>query len=303
MTINHIYLSPHLDDAVFSCGGLIREQCARGESVHVVTVFTASPKPEQLSDFERLIYSPGRQHDVFSGSRADDTKVMNALGATFEYLNYNIAMHRFDKTGQPLYPGIRKYTGISLADAGIFNALKAKFHALRTEHPGATIYAPLGVGGHVDHLIVNTAAHALAGPVRFYEDFPYVLFGRVGPLAFRWLKRLGQIKLWRPFDHPDARSYPLTWPLVCKAFQIAPFLGGPDYALRQNGHGAFRWQPTLHPIDLDKKIEHALYYGDQITLLFARAENLCNGLRLYARTLSRRTGMDIPYERTWQPVG
>ena len=39
MTRYHaIYLAPHLDDAVLSCGGQIFERTARGENVLVVTV-------------------------------------------------------------------------------------------------------------------------------------------------------------------------------------------------------------------------------------------------------------------------
>ena len=62
--------------------------------------------------------------------------------------------------------------------------------ALHRRAPRATFYAPLGVGNHVDHQIIHSAAReAIGSDLAFYEDFPYVL----SPDAFerRW-RALGQ---------------------------------------------------------------------------------------------------------------
>jgi LmbE family N-acetylglucosaminyl deacetylase len=39
--------------------------------------------------------------------------------------------------------------------------------------PGGTLYAPLGLGHHVDHRIVQAAVQASDLRVTYYEDFPY----------------------------------------------------------------------------------------------------------------------------------
>jgi LmbE family N-acetylglucosaminyl deacetylase len=47
----------------------------------------------------------------------------------------------------------------------------------------ATLYFPLGVGGHVDHELVHRAGRALlreGADARFYEDFPYAVSAAVG---------------------------------------------------------------------------------------------------------------------------
>ncbi|KAB2956573.1 MAG: PIG-L family deacetylase, partial [Thermoanaerobaculia bacterium] len=44
-----LVLSPHLDDAVLSCGGRIADEVARGRDVLVVTVFTADEPAEPPS--------------------------------------------------------------------------------------------------------------------------------------------------------------------------------------------------------------------------------------------------------------
>jgi LmbE family N-acetylglucosaminyl deacetylase len=39
----HVYLSPHLDDAVLSCGGLIHRQVRAGQPPLVITLFSGQP--------------------------------------------------------------------------------------------------------------------------------------------------------------------------------------------------------------------------------------------------------------------
>jgi LmbE family N-acetylglucosaminyl deacetylase len=65
--------------------------------------------------------------------------------------------------------------GAPAADDSLLPSLKAFIRALRDRVPRATLYAPLGIGNHVDHQITYAAARAGAGDaIAFYEDFPYV---------------------------------------------------------------------------------------------------------------------------------
>jgi len=293
-TVDHLYLSPHLDDVVFSCGGLIHRQCAEGARVLVVTAFTASPAPGQLSNFDKT-RPPA---DWQACARAEDKAALEALGADFMHLGYHIAMHRQDDTGRERYPGVDKYGPLCPADADLGIALRTKFEHLRSAHPTATLYIPLSIGGHVDHVQVNQAARHLAGPLRFYEDFPYVFFGRVGPPAFALLRQMARMRLWRPFDKPDANAHPFAWPLIFRAFRTTPTLvGGPKHAHRQ--HTGFDWQAECHPIDLTAKIRATAHYNTQIDLLFGDKETSAHALTLYAHAVSRQQGTDTPCERLW----
>ena len=47
----HVLLSPHLDDAVLSCGANIAQQIAGSESVEVLTIFTGHPRLDLLSSY------------------------------------------------------------------------------------------------------------------------------------------------------------------------------------------------------------------------------------------------------------
>ena len=52
-----IYLSPHFDDAVLSCGGLIWEQVRRGERVEIWTVCAGAIPPGPLSPFAAELHA------------------------------------------------------------------------------------------------------------------------------------------------------------------------------------------------------------------------------------------------------
>ena len=73
---DHIYLSPHLDDAALSCGGGIAAQRAAGERALVVTLCTAAPAPDmQFSDlaleFHRKWGLAPAEVDLFHRARTE----------------------------------------------------------------------------------------------------------------------------------------------------------------------------------------------------------------------------------------
>src|SRR5512139_3118661 len=52
-----IYLSPHLDDAALSCGGLIWEQVHAGDTVSVWTICAGDPPNGSLSPFAEALHA------------------------------------------------------------------------------------------------------------------------------------------------------------------------------------------------------------------------------------------------------
>jgi LmbE family N-acetylglucosaminyl deacetylase len=177
MTLEHIYLSPHLDDAVLSCGGTMLRSAARGEAVHVVNVFAGSPEYGRLSEFARELHTHwGGGPDPVAARRAEDGAVLASMGATVEPWEFRDCIYRGqgetwfyasrDDLFGPVHPG----------DAGLLSRIALRLAELRAERPDAVFFAPLGAGHHVDHQIVRAGAVALArlgAPVVFYEDFPY----------------------------------------------------------------------------------------------------------------------------------
>jgi len=51
-----VFLSPHLDDAVLSCGGFIFELIQKGERVEICTICAGDPPPGELSPLAEMLH-------------------------------------------------------------------------------------------------------------------------------------------------------------------------------------------------------------------------------------------------------
>lgn len=176
----HIYLQPHFDDAVLSAGGMIRLQTGTGQRVLLVTVFGGTPPANTpLSSFASQTHQRmGLGMDAAEAvrqRRAEDLAAAEVVGADVLWLDYPEAIYR----GAPAtYQGDEALFGsVSSADLALDEQLAAVFLNIAERAPLAALYAPMGIGHHVDHQLCCSAADRLAQRklnVKFYEDFPYV---------------------------------------------------------------------------------------------------------------------------------
>lgn len=174
----HIYLSPHFDDAALSCGGVICTQTKAGARVLIVTLCAGFPDYNNLSEFARFQHNWwGNPPDPIGQRRREDACAAGILGADLRYLDSLDAIYRrHPETGETLYNSDEEIFG-PLHSADVLSA-EAMAAAWQETLPlaGARLYAPLAVGNHVDHQLARAAAIALAEKgvtVTFYEDFPY----------------------------------------------------------------------------------------------------------------------------------
>lgn len=176
----HIYLQPHFDDAVFSCGGTIALQVATGQRVLVVTVFGgAPPDGAALSPFAlQLMQRDGLGADsaeAVKRRREEDAAAVQSLGADALWLDFPEAIFR----GAPAYytNNDALFGSVNPADLSLDTQIADVLMRIHQRAPLGVLYAPLGVGNHVDHQLVCSAADRLTQQrvsVKFYEDFPYV---------------------------------------------------------------------------------------------------------------------------------
>lgn len=179
--MKHLYLAPHLDDAVLSCGGAIHRHTAAGDSVLAVTVFAAEFEGGDPSAFAREQHrSWGNPPRPVALRRAEDVAALARLGAEVQHLDYLDAVYRDDSQGQWLYPDVQTlFAEPHPADPvaqGNAQTVSDQLAALISSHDPVRVYAPLGVGGHVDHQVVHAAARRLLAAgcqMAFYEDYPY----------------------------------------------------------------------------------------------------------------------------------
>lgn len=196
--MRHIFISPHLDDAVLSAGDLIVKLLKSGEKIRIITVFTDFGKGPMHWSARRYVFDSGAL--TASGFKRlrllEDKRAMEKLGVNdYHYLNFTDAYFRlrlnrikFRKLQNAaawlglkscfLYPdSAALFSGkIDKQDKRLVTEICDRLKRLTA--PPDKVYGPLGVGGHVDHIIVNQAVKKLkAAGKYFWLDLPYAVKG------------------------------------------------------------------------------------------------------------------------------
>ena len=191
----HIYLSPHLDDAVLSCGGRIWQQVQAGERVLVVTALAGTPPlGAPLSPFAQELHARWEHsNDAAAKRREEDLAALALLGADPVHWPHADCIYRQSSGGDFFYPSWESLWGeIHPVEEGLVVELTDRLATLPLSQNG-TLYAPLGIGHHVDHQIVHRAAAASGHALAYYEDFPYAGDSQVaqaGPGEEHWQEEL-----------------------------------------------------------------------------------------------------------------
>ena len=169
-----IYFSPHLDDAIFSCGGIIAQQIKNGYTVEVWSFFTADPPAENLTPFAKLLHRRwGKQGSPYQQRREEDQAACRFLGVESIHFGFEDCIYRryasnnspvIRKTGDLFKPTREPEQEL---EAAIWQVIKNRLT------PDDQIVLPLGAGGHVDHALVKRIGCKLENQKRFYADFPY----------------------------------------------------------------------------------------------------------------------------------
>jgi LmbE family N-acetylglucosaminyl deacetylase len=176
-----VFLSPHMDDAVLSCGGTIHCLNRLKVPVEIVTVFARGPTGD-LSPFAKWMHSVwGLSYDALAHRREEDRQATASLGARTTHLPIQDSIYRRNPQSQDfLYTSrVQIFSGDWGREPGLLSALVKELQYQLMEQGWELLFAPLGVGRHVDHMLVRAAVEsAFAGSKResvvFYEDFPYV---------------------------------------------------------------------------------------------------------------------------------
>jgi LmbE family N-acetylglucosaminyl deacetylase len=168
-----IYISPHLDDAVLSAGGLIREQVNAGIPVEIWTILCGVPPTDELSPFAQVLhYQWGIPSvtELIHSRRAEDEKACQIVGAKPVYFDYLDCIYRRGKNNDWLYGYIFVPPHEDEADlpARIAESISARLE------PTDQLVCQLGLGSHIDHILVRRAVELLRRPLLYYTDIPYL---------------------------------------------------------------------------------------------------------------------------------
>src|SRR3989304_1899066 len=92
---HRVYLSPHLDDALLSCGGLVAQQVAGGDEVTVFTVCAGDSPVGELTPFAYELHRRwGGAGSPMGLRRAEDLVACGRLGASVVHLGFADAIYR-----------------------------------------------------------------------------------------------------------------------------------------------------------------------------------------------------------------
>jgi len=172
-----IYLSPHLDDAVLSAGGLIYEQCQSGIPVEIWTLMCGYPPgtESEISPFAQLLHFQwgfSSAEETIRLRRAEDSRAAAVLGANIVHFDFLDCIYRRGADGEWLYSEV--FIPPLPQDAGIPYQIAAEI-STRLE-PDDVLVCQLSIGSHVDHVLVRQGVELLGRPLRYYIDVPYIFY-------------------------------------------------------------------------------------------------------------------------------
>ena len=169
-----LFLSPHLDDAVLSCGVRIHQSVQEGFEAIVASIFT-SPGVETVESVQ----------DLYLKRKRDDKRAIEFLGAKAEHLDFIDAPFRNKRYHN--FSTILFHHQLPESEEDVVNAVSVRLRKLIEYLQPYEVHFPLGVGGHIDHHILFESSRLLwdiRTQFNYYEDLPYSLLS--GWNAVRW---------------------------------------------------------------------------------------------------------------------
>ncbi len=308
----HIYLSPHMDDAVLSCGGRIAMQVSRGERVLVVTVFSGI-------DDTRAASIPFVSSKNLRALQAEDDAALGRLEVDHLRLDYRDGAFR--QRFPLLRYGLHLHAEKRFAD--MLKPIRTELEQICSAAACRNLYVPLGIGQHIDHhLAYRIGDHLRQKPVnppsvRLYEDIPYVFIPHA--LDHR-LRAIGLAALPKPCGQPSiheqimavyrsVRHLPsVTRDRFLRKGVLLVALSAGIVCMEAVGrwtryHGNERLQPEV--VDaapfFEVKVAAIRDYRSQAQLFFESEGALRGSLMQYSLDIGGAAGQYL--ERCWKKIG
>ena len=175
---SHIFISPHFDDGILSCGGTLN-QLAAGHAVTVMTMMGglfagALPDTPILADLHQR-WQAGS--NPLLTRRLEDMRALRSIGASHLHIPVADCVYRV-VDDMALYPTEESLFG-DVHPKDDAPAFLSQVSIPCADAP-VTVYIPLAVGHHVDHQIVRDWGLLLLSnkpeqvSIRFYAEYPYL---------------------------------------------------------------------------------------------------------------------------------
>ena len=173
--MRYIYLSPHLDDAVLSAGGLIYDKVRSGTPVEIWTFMAGVPSDVEYSAFAQKLHGQWgfvSAEETFLARREEDKKAAAVVGASYVHFDFLDCIYRRASDGEWPYHEINLPAHEMDKDLPrqIADVIKPRLQ------PDDVLICQLSVGSHIDHVFVRMAAESLGRPLLYDIDVPYIFY-------------------------------------------------------------------------------------------------------------------------------
>ncbi|MBI3440830.1 MAG: PIG-L family deacetylase [Proteobacteria bacterium] len=272
-------VSPHLDDAILSCGVLMQRHVAASDEVSVLNIFSAGTNSENR--------------------KQEDLLAQKQIGASPFYLDELDAPDRNSK-----YKPLKNlfFSPLTTEDESYIDQLGKRLSDFFSLNKVEIAYFPLAAGTHIDHRIAFEVGKRIKTvPVKFYEDRPYILWP--GVLQSR-MQQIGS----------NAALPPVTGQMMRESINSYYYLRHfvPDTgnyrrealslyvaALNQESSAAFKASGDVliaTAAELRKLHACLCLYTSQMKYIYKDYDNFIRDSFAYERTIS---GRDVYAERSW----
>jgi glycosyltransferase involved in cell wall biosynthesis/LmbE family N-acetylglucosaminyl deacetylase len=186
------FISPHLDDAVLSAGGLI-SYLSKNVPVNVINVFSKGDRRPYTFSAKRFLSQSGyKDTEGFYRERAiEDKRVLRDVNIKPHDLEFVDALWRKDKNGRKhgvmgrlipelnhVYPTYRfhvKSGKVSKNDSVLARNIQRKLKKVINGDLSCIVFCPIAQGNHVDHILTREICSKNFKNVVYWLDYPYSL--------------------------------------------------------------------------------------------------------------------------------
>ncbi len=171
-----LILSPHLDDSVLSCADHISDWIHLGYNTTIINVFSSYKTGILSPDAEQCLteFSLKTVHQYETMRKTEDNLALRALGIR-EKQNLDLVDGGFRAIGtKPVYSTFSALFQGKILEPDI---IVSTSRILSRYQKFDQIFVPMGLGNHVDHVILRKSAERTYPRDRlgYYADAPYLL--------------------------------------------------------------------------------------------------------------------------------
>src|SRR3990167_2512365 len=165
------FISPHLDDAIYSAGSLI-SFLTQETDVNILTLFTKANHQAFSEAAKRWLKASGHEdaEEHYRLRNIEDEKASADVGASSVHLGFVGTIWRRENITTPML-GYNPL--ITPEDEELITQAQETIQLLIPSDKPFIIFGPIAVGGHIDHILTREIVGRSFNNIIRWVDFPY----------------------------------------------------------------------------------------------------------------------------------